>query len=89
VFDWDDANASHLARHRIEPSEVEELFGNYPAIRAYEVVEGEDRWTAVGATASLRVLVVIFTMRDDRIRAVTGWEADRRTKKQYFSGRGT
>lgn len=88
-FDWDEENVSHLALHRITPSEVEELFRNDPAIRGHQVVDGEDRWTSVGATKSLRVLVVVFTVRDEKIRPITGWDADRRTKKEYFSERGT
>jgi uncharacterized DUF497 family protein len=52
-------------------------------------VDGEDRWTAAGATNALRVLVVVFTMRGENIRPITGWAADRRTKKDYFMERGT
>ena len=87
-FEWDDENISHLARHRIEPGEVEEIFRNEPAIKVHDVVDGEGRWTGVGATLSLRVLVLIFTVRNERIRAITGWDADRRTKREYFTERG-
>src|SRR5690349_12676410 len=87
-FDWDDENISHLKRHQIEPWEVEEFFRNDPAIRGHEVVDGEDRWTAAGATLSLRVLTLVFTVRNDRIRPITGWDADRQTKKEYFLERG-
>jgi uncharacterized DUF497 family protein len=88
-FDWDDENIAHLTRHRIRPSEVEELFLNDAAIQGHEVVDGEDRWTSVGTTNSLRVLVVVFTMRRAKIRPITGWPADRRTKKEYFLAQGT
>ena len=33
--------------------------------------------------------VVVFTVRGEKIRPITGWDADRRTKKMYFSERGT
>jgi uncharacterized protein len=88
-FDSGEENISHLAQHRITPSEVEELFSNDPAIRGHEVVDGEDRWTAAGATRSQRVLVVVFTVRDEKVRPITGWDADRRTRQEYFSERGT
>ena len=88
-FDWDDQNISHLVRHRIKPSEIEELFCGDPAIRGHEVVDGEDRWTAAGATNSLRILVVVFTVRGGKVRPISGWDADRRTKKEYYSGRTT
>jgi uncharacterized DUF497 family protein len=86
-FDWDEGNISHLKRHRIKPSEVEEVFRNDPAIRGHEVVSGEDRWTSVGTTNSLRVLAVVFTVREGIIRPITGWPADRRSKKEYFATR--
>ena len=57
-------------------------------IAGHDAVTGEDRWTAVGATRRLPVLVVIFTVREERIRAITGWDANKRTKKEYFSQRG-
>jgi uncharacterized DUF497 family protein len=67
---------------------VEELFRNDPLIRGYEVVDGEDRWSSVGATTSLRVLVLVFTVRNEKIRPITGWDANGRTKKQYFVEKG-
>jgi uncharacterized DUF497 family protein len=74
-FEWDHENVRHLARHRIEPAEVEELFRNGPVIKGYDVKEGEDRWTVLGATFSVRVLVLIFTVRNEKLRVITGWDA--------------
>jgi len=73
--------------HRIGPEEVEQVFGSQPVIIDHRVVPGEERWFAVGVTSSLRVLVVVFTMRGSRIRPVTGWKADKRTEKTYFRGK--
>ncbi|MBI4906378.1 MAG: hypothetical protein HY820_22290 [Acidobacteria bacterium] len=42
----------------------------------------------MGATKSLRVLVVTFTVRAGRIRAITGWDADKQSKKEYFAAKG-
>jgi len=87
-FDWDETNIRHLARHKIRPADVEEVFANDPAIIDHEVVGEEERWSAVGCTNSLRVLVIVFTFRGGRVRAVTGWQADRQTSQQYFKERG-
>lgn len=89
TLDWDAQNIGHLARHRIEPSEVEQVFRNDPLIRGHEVVDSEDRWTSVGATSALRILVPVFTVRNERIRPITGWDADRLTPKAFFAERGT
>jgi len=31
-FDWDDANAGHIARHGVTPEEVEQAFANEPLV---------------------------------------------------------
>lgn len=30
MFDWDDANIAHIARHDVEPHETEEAYGSNP-----------------------------------------------------------
>lgn len=87
-FDWDEENISHLARHEILRGEAESAFGNHPVIKEHQQVEGEDRWVAVAATSALRVIVLVFTVRSGKIRIFTGWDADRRTKREYFATRG-
>ena len=86
-FDWDAENAQHVARHRIVPSEFEEVFANDPIILNYEIVEGEERWKAIGRTNELRMLVIVFTIRDFKVRPVTGWNAGKRLIAQYFNRR--
>jgi uncharacterized protein len=87
-FQWDEENISHLARHRIVPSEVEECFWNDPVLQDYQAADGEDRWTALGATNSMRVLVLVFTVREGKIRPITGWNADKKTTKKYYLDKG-
>ena len=71
-LDWDEANVRHFARHKITPEEVEEFFANDLTFFDYDIVRGEERWTAVGGTKEMRVLVIAFTMRGRRIRPVRG-----------------
>jgi uncharacterized DUF497 family protein len=41
------------------------------------------------ATFSLRVLVAIFTLREEeKVRVISGWDADKQTKREYFTERG-
>jgi uncharacterized DUF497 family protein len=88
-FDWDEENVSHLARHKVKPSEAVEFFSNDPEVRGHEVIDGEDRWTSVGTTNAMRVLIMVFTMRGNKIRPITGWDADSKTKARFFGGRET
>jgi uncharacterized DUF497 family protein len=68
-FEWDEANIRHLARHHVTPPEFEEAMLRDPILLHYENMDAEDRWTALGATGALRVLVMAFTIREARLRA--------------------
>ena len=57
-FDWDRENAEHIARHHVKKREVEQVFANDPRDIDFELTGGEDRWTSIGRTNLLRVLVV-------------------------------
>jgi uncharacterized DUF497 family protein len=87
VFDWDKANMGHIARHRVLPHEVEQLFANKAVDIDFDVVNGEERWTSIGHTRQLRILVVVWTMRDESIRPVTAFEAGKGLAKQYLTNR--
>jgi uncharacterized DUF497 family protein len=82
-FDWDDANALHLGRHKVTRAEFEQVMQNDPILFDYQNVDGEDRWTGVGSTDDLRILVVAFTIREDRIRAVTAFRANEQQVRKF------
>lgn len=77
AFDWDDANVSHIARHRIKPAEAEQVIkGASLPIRREDDGE-EERHTELGETASGRLLIVVWTWRRGRIRVVTAFQPGR------------
>jgi uncharacterized DUF497 family protein len=82
-FDWDLHNVSHVARHGVEPAEVEEAVGRPHAIIPSDNVGGEKRWKLFGTSAAGRYLVVVFTIRDQRLRPVTAHTMNRRERKIY------
>ena len=86
-FDWDASNLRHLAQHRITRSEFEQAMANDPILIDLDDESGEERWNALGATDDLRVLFLVFTYRDDRIRPITGWKASRKLREAYFHTR--
>jgi uncharacterized DUF497 family protein len=88
LFDWDEANVAHIARHNITPEEVEEVFANDPMDLRADVVDGEERYTGVGHTKRLRVLVLVWTMRGDATRPITAFDASERLAKRYLGERG-
>jgi uncharacterized DUF497 family protein len=87
-FDWDSANVRHLANHRITRPEFEQAMIHGPIIMDINDESGEERWYALGATDRLRVLFLVFTYREERVRAITGWDANKRLRELYFQKKG-
>ena len=88
VFAWDQANVAHVALHKVTPEEVEQVFSNDPLDLGAEVVDGEERYTGVGHTNQLRVLVLAWTMRGDATRPITAFDASERLAKRYQAEKG-
>ena len=82
-FDWDAANVSHILRHGVIPSEVEEV-ATRPNVRIpARSVGTEERWKLFGKTATNRYLVVVFTIRSQRFRTVTAYEMNAVERTRY------
>lgn len=85
-FEWDEDNADHIARHRVETWEAEEAVAD--GERAPFSVRGGDRAGAIGVTEDGRVLVVIVERVEregaGRIRrVVTARDATENEKRIY------
>lgn len=88
IFDWDADNLRHIARHRVTPEEVEQALWNDPVDAGIQYDEGDGiRLFQVGGTATGRILGIITTLRDERIRPITAWDADKRDKLVYLQSR--
>ena len=87
-FDWDAANVRHLANHRITRSEFEHAMLHDPIVIDFADETGEERWYALGATHRWRVLFLVFTYREERIRPITGWDANKKLRELYFRKKG-
>jgi uncharacterized DUF497 family protein len=85
-FDWDDANIGHIAEHNITPEEAEETLCRDPLDYGFDPdSNGEARWTYLGEAGSGRILVVVITIRGDRARVVTAYDAERRDRLLYLA----
>ena len=83
-FDWDSHNEDHVLRHGIAPWEAEDALRDPRRSKVETTHLGpERRWAVLGATASGRLLVVVFTRRTSRIRVVTARHATRLEKRRY------
>ncbi len=84
LFEWDDANIVHVARHAITPDEAEQVLYNDPVELDVVLRYGEMRTVHLGETDDGRVLVVILTERKGLHRVVTA-RPSRREERAFYS----
>lgn len=87
-FEWDDANRAHLRRHRVAQEEFEQVIRNGAFDLDYQTESGEGRYKSVGITDRGRVLIVVWVVRDGRIRAVMSYRATKRLEAFFLSQSG-
>lgn len=87
-FDWDLANLEHIARHKVEREEAEEAVtdpAGIPSGNAHRGPQGQRRAGTIGATEDGRVLLVIFELRENRVRVVTAYDASSEQRAAYYA----
>ena len=83
-FDWDEHNERHLALHGISRPDAEDVLSGNHFLLEYQIEGNEQRWVAVGATRAGRILSVVFTVRGEAMRPITGWTADKQTADLFL-----
>lgn len=86
-FDWDDGNRDKNPKHTVQNWECEQVFFNEPLVILGDPQHSvaEDRRAAFGRTDSGRTLVVIYTMRNRRIRVISARDMNRKERRFYES----
>lgn len=81
-FDWDEAKCrTNLVKSGIDfPDAALALLA--PHLESPSPRSNEDRIKAVGI-ASGRILVVIYVLRDDFVRIISAWPADKNEQRAY------
>jgi uncharacterized DUF497 family protein len=87
VFDWDRHNLKKIQGHRITVEEVEQALSRDPILIYEQDVEGEARFVYYGETDPGRLLAIVLTERDERIRVITAYELDAGQKRDYLDRR--
>jgi len=88
MFEWDEANIGHIAKHDVLPSEAEEVIDNDPLDLEVQLVEDEERILQIGSTRAGRVLMVATTWRADALRVVTAFPAPPALRQLYLASKG-
>lgn len=87
MFDWDRHNLKKIKAHGIRAGEVEQALSISPVLIYDQFAEGEPRYVYYGETASLRLLAIVLTERNDRIRVITAYDLDAGQKRDYLERR--
>jgi len=85
---WDPVKAKlNRLKHRVFFSEVEPVFYDPVAISVEDKnAEGEARYITIGLDSLLRVVVVVYTYRDNVIRLISARRATKAEQKIYEKG---
>ena len=84
--DWDPWKAeANLRDHRVSFEEAKGVFFDEDAVTAVDNVSDptEERFVTVGMSARARILTVIYTIRDERIRLISAWKATKQVREDY------
>jgi uncharacterized DUF497 family protein len=86
-FEWDERKArANLRKHRVDFADAATIFNDDRAVTVAEDDPEEERYVTVGIDALGRVLVVVYTMRDERIRIISARRATKRERAEYKQG---
>lgn len=84
-FEWDEANISHIARHKVLPKEAEEVFFDPDNILDEDIKHStvEKRFLIIGKTRKGRLLYQIFTIRGDKMRIISSRDLNKKEVVLY------
>lgn len=86
LFEWDENKAqSNVAKHSVAFEEAATVFAddNSLTIDDPEHSVNEKRFVTIGISAHKKILVVVYTERNDKIRIISARQASKKERKQY------
>jgi len=85
-FDWDEGNSEkNWIRHKVTKYECEEIFFNQPLIVADDLKHSqqETRYYTLGRTDANRLLFIVFTIREKKVRVISARDMNEKERKKY------
>ncbi|MBZ0282482.1 MAG: BrnT family toxin [Anaerolineae bacterium] len=86
-FEWDSGNRDkNWAKHAVSREEAEQIFLD-PQKRSYPDVkhsQAEPRKMIVGKTATGRLLLVIYTIRRDKVRVISARDLNKYRERDLY-----
>lgn len=87
VYQWNrDKATANLRKHGIDFADAVSVFSDALAISILDERFDEERFVTIGMDAFGRILVVVYTLRDDQIRIISARKATRQERQQYEEG---
>jgi hypothetical protein len=88
IFEWDPNKATkNLRKHGVSFEEATTAFTDPLSITIHDPLHSdqEDRFILIGMSNKNRLLVIVHTDRQDRIRIISARKATKKERKQYES----
>ena len=88
LFEWDEAKAqANLAKHNVSFHSARLVFDDERVIDVddHSSSHDEDRFAATGMGGD-KLLTVVYTLRHERIRIISAWQATKRESDDYYRG---
>jgi uncharacterized DUF497 family protein len=84
-FDWDAGNSGKNKKHGVEDSECEEVFFDQSKVTLKDKVHSakEDRFIVLGSTKRSRLIYLVFTLRNHRIRIISARDINKKEVHLY------
>lgn len=83
-FDPEKARANPIIHEGVTFEEARPvLLDPYALTREDTDAEGEQRFVSLGMGSKGRILVTVWTVRDDRIRIISAWKANQPQRRRY------
>jgi len=84
-FDWNKGNLEHIKKHNVNYRECEEGFLNKPLIVNEDEAhsQAEERLRVYGQTDKSRLLFMIFTIRNNKIRVISARNQNKKERKEF------
>ena len=84
MFEWDESKHSkNKSKHGISFADIFSVFDDPTAVTIEDFRKGEQRYVTIGMDAFGRILVVVYTWREENIRIISARKAVRYEVRQY------
>ncbi|MBV5338534.1 MAG: BrnT family toxin [Deltaproteobacteria bacterium] len=90
-FEWDPGKEKiNSAQHRVSFTEACQVFGDPNQLNLFDSdhSEDEDRWVVIGEVPTMKIMVVIHTMRQvadlQKVRIISARKATKKERETYY-----